>query len=264
MSRRSWQGKVPALIQVVKVLARQWRMRAAVKAPTTVESMKEYLALPYRTLLSSIEKHTQHSFQRSDLEHFAWYSDRPLERVPTLPRGPFYASEQENDLGLPEVYASGKELAALQIIRDELTKCDEDGRTRFIVEELQDAHPGVIAAVLASTKGEPADAGAKKPKKRRGRQSRSDKRKRRKRKRKSVIRVPSRKRGGRPRSAEVEEVQAYVYRRWIKGDKLAAIRRGAEKQFGPSRAPKEDSHVTREAKRYAKKKSLPTERMTQD
>jgi hypothetical protein len=67
------------------------------------------------------------------------------------------------------------------------------------------------------------------------------------------------RRGGRPRSSKVDEVRAYIYQRWIKGDKLQAIRRGAERTF-PGRGPKEDSHVTREAKRYAEKHGLPTDR----
>jgi hypothetical protein len=72
--------------------------------------------------------------------------------------------------------------------------------------------------------------------------------------------TPTLNKGGRPRSAEVEAVQAYIYERWIKGDKLAKIRAGAEATFGRDRAPKEDAHVTREAHRYAAKKSLPTDR----
>jgi hypothetical protein len=69
-----------------------------------------------------------------------------------------------------------------------------------------------------------------------------------------------RNKGGRPRSDEVEEVQSYIYDRWIKGDKLAAIRAGAVAKYGADRAPKEDSHVTREAMRYAKKNGKRTNR----
>jgi hypothetical protein len=71
---------------------------------------------------------------------------------------------------------------------------------------------------------------------------------------------PPEPKGGRPRSHEVEEVQAYVYKRWIKGHKLAAIRQGAVSKFGEDRAPQEDAHVTQAAKRYAKKHGLPTAR----
>ena len=46
------------------------------------------------------------------------------------------------------------------------------------------------------------------------------------------------KRGGRPRSAAVEEVQAYLYRRWIKGDKLAAIRAGGRREVRKCLPPK--------------------------
>jgi hypothetical protein len=69
-------------------------------------------------------------------------------------------------------------------------------------------------------------------------------------------------RGGRPRSTRVNEVQEYVYKRWIKGDKLASIRMGAETRFGKARAPKEDSHVSTMAQRYAEKHTppLPTNR----
>jgi hypothetical protein len=66
--------------------------------------------------------------------------------------------------------------------------------------------------------------------------------------------------GGRPRSSEVEEVQKYIYERWIKGDKLAAIRNSAEKEFGVNRAPVEDAHVTQAAKRYAEKHGLSVDR----
>ena len=69
--------------------------------------------------------------------------------------------------------------------------------------------------------------------------------------------------GGRPRSAEVEEVQKYIYERWIKGDKLAAIKTGAEKEFGVNRAPAEEAHVTQAAKRYAAKHGLSTDRKLQ-
>jgi hypothetical protein len=68
------------------------------------------------------------------------------------------------------------------------------------------------------------------------------------------------KRGGRPRSPAVDEVQAYLYGRWIKGDKLTAIRTGAERIFGRARAPKEDAHVTEGAHRYARRNGLPKNR----
>ncbi len=68
------------------------------------------------------------------------------------------------------------------------------------------------------------------------------------------------KKGGRLRSDEVEEVQKYIYDRWIKGDKLSAIRAGAVDDFGAQRAPKEDAHITLQAKRYAAKHGLSTTR----
>ncbi len=69
-------------------------------------------------------------------------------------------------------------------------------------------------------------------------------------------------RGGRPRNAKVEEVQAYIYDRWIKGDKLAAIRAAVATKYGREWAPKEDSHVSQAARRYAEKHSLSTNRPT--
>jgi hypothetical protein len=63
--------------------------------------------------------------------------------------------------------------------------------------------------------------------------------------------------GGRPVSKEVEEVQKYVYERWVNGDKLAAIRAGAASKFGERRAPREDATVTVMATRYATKHNLP-------
>lgn len=66
--------------------------------------------------------------------------------------------------------------------------------------------------------------------------------------------------GGRPPRDDVAEVGKYLYDRWIKGDKLAAIREGAKKKFGADRAPTEDAHVTRDAQRYARKKGLPVTR----
>ena len=73
----------------------------------------------------------------------------------------------------------------------------------------------------------------------------------------SARRVPAKKtvkkkrgNGGRPRSAEVEEVQKYIYERWIKGDKLAAIKNGAEQKFGVNRAP------CRRSSRYASSQAV--------
>jgi hypothetical protein len=57
---------------------------------------------------------------------------------------------------------------------------------------------------------------------------------------------------GRPRRAGTERVMEFCFEGYNRGDKLAVIRRGASKEFG-SAAPKEDSHVTEYAKRYAKR-----------
>lgn len=66
----------------------------------------------------------------------------------------------------------------------------------------------------------------------------------------TAARVKAKDKGGRPPSAVTQAVYGYCYERWSKGDNLAAIRYGAERQFG-SAAPKEDSHVTEYAKRHA-------------
>ncbi|HLN30034.1 MAG TPA: hypothetical protein VK395_19990 [Gemmataceae bacterium] len=66
-------------------------------------------------------------------------------------------------------------------------------------------------------------------------------------------------RTGRPRSELTLQVQRFCYERYMRngpGDKLPLIRREAARLFGV-RAPKEDSHVTLYAKRYAEKTSSP-------
>lgn len=134
-----------SLIHVVKQLGRDWRTRAADETPATPDSVREYLTLPISKLLSSIEKHTQHSFTRAQLEHFAWYSDRPLDRMPPLPHGAFITPDlSPEELSLPEDYATGEDLRVLRMIRDELVQCDRDGRTAAILAELKTAHPGTL------------------------------------------------------------------------------------------------------------------------
>jgi hypothetical protein len=62
--------------------------------------------------------------------------------------------------------------------------------------------------------------------------------------------------GGRPISTAREAVREYCHARYIRGDKLPAIRLGAVSKFGERFAPKQDGHVTRDVQRYAKKHRL--------
>jgi hypothetical protein len=68
------------------------------------------------------------------------------------------------------------------------------------------------------------------------------------------------RRRGRPRRSDTKEVYAYCYKRWIKGDKLAAIRAGARTEFPDANTPEEDSNVTEYAQRHAERNHLPLNR----
>jgi hypothetical protein len=72
----------------------------------------------------------------------------------------------------------------------------------------------------------------------------------------AIPQPPPKRRGGRRADAETARVHEFCFDRYIKGDKLAIIRRAAEPLFG-SRAPKEDGHVTTYAKRHADKNGIP-------
>jgi hypothetical protein len=63
--------------------------------------------------------------------------------------------------------------------------------------------------------------------------------------------------GGRLITNVREEVRKYCHDRYVRGDKLCAIRIGAGAEYGEENAPKQDAHVTQDAKRYAKKHNLP-------
>jgi hypothetical protein len=62
--------------------------------------------------------------------------------------------------------------------------------------------------------------------------------------------------GGRPPKKQTKELHKYCYERYVRGDKLSAIREGARQVFG-ARAPKQDGHVTGYARRYAEGEGLP-------
>lgn len=62
--------------------------------------------------------------------------------------------------------------------------------------------------------------------------------------------------GGRPRSAQTAEVEEFCYEGHKRGDKLSSIRLAAERLFG-NKAPKQDAHVTLNARRHAEKNGLP-------
>ncbi|HYT89046.1 MAG TPA: hypothetical protein VEL76_10080 [Gemmataceae bacterium] len=65
---------------------------------------------------------------------------------------------------------------------------------------------------------------------------------------------------GRPASPNSAKVRELCYRRYVKGDKLAAIRAEAERLYGEKAAPKSDSNVATIAKQYARKMGLPLNR----
>jgi DNA-binding transcriptional MerR regulator len=67
------------------------------------------------------------------------------------------------------------------------------------------------------------------------------------------------RKGGRPTSPLTEAVYKFCYEGYTSGEKLAAVRARAEKQFG-SHAPKEDSHVRLYARRYAGSHGIPISR----
>src|SRR5437899_3361467 len=113
MSATSSRAKLPLLIQVVKHLAGKWRLeigrryQLAPDRPTTLDDIHEYKSLPIWTLLDLIEKNTVPAFSRALLEHFAWYSNRPLERMPLLEGTQFKEPDSELE-GIPEDLAIGK------------------------------------------------------------------------------------------------------------------------------------------------------------
>ncbi|HZZ78461.1 MAG TPA: hypothetical protein VFE62_08080 [Gemmataceae bacterium] len=127
----------PSLLIVLKQLAREWRVRAHDKTPATRHTLRSYLALPLFNLLRLISEHTQQAFPPAWLQHFAWYSDKPVELMPPLPSRLFTPPDQElDDLGLPSDHATGSDLETLRMIRDELLMCDRDGRTAAILGQL--------------------------------------------------------------------------------------------------------------------------------
>jgi hypothetical protein len=74
--------------------------------------------------------------------------------------------------------------------------------------------------------------------------------------------APAIKRGA-PKKSKTTEVQEYIYERWIKGDRVEAIWRGAVDKFPKSKGynpPSDWSNITRDAKRFAKKFGKSTDR----
>jgi hypothetical protein len=143
MSSRATQVGTPSLVLVVKRLAREWRSLGE-DANTGMNGVKPYLDHPIRTLVRLIERST--SFPASDMEWAAWYSDRPLERTPPKEPGDAFfplLNDPEID-GLLEDFATGDCLQHLRLIHDELNKCDADGRTITILNQLETEIPGTL------------------------------------------------------------------------------------------------------------------------
>jgi hypothetical protein len=67
------------------------------------------------------------------------------------------------------------------------------------------------------------------------------------------------KKAGRPRSADVEAVQAFCYHGYTSGKKLAVIQAQAATEF-PGRGPKDEATVRLYARRYAASRRLPFSR----
>jgi hypothetical protein len=70
---------------------------------------------------------------------------------------------------------------------------------------------------------------------------------------------PKTRRGRKP-SLETAQIYEYCYTRYIRGDKLTAIRLAATRLFPKATPPKEDRDVTLYAKRYAQRNGLPLSR----
>jgi len=161
MSDSTHQGGIPSLFQVMQQLARDWRTHVQnEKNPATVDGVKEYLALPIRTLTSLIAKTL--GYAQAEMEWVAWYSDRAPDRTPRKRVGHFNTPDSDPELdGIPEDLAAGRELEHLRLIHAELTKCDKDGRTAIFAEALQLAREGIKTAralVLRLAKDAPAPA----------------------------------------------------------------------------------------------------------
>jgi hypothetical protein len=166
----------PPLFQIVKQLARRWRQAHDSQAPAVplgpsrppseldpvlrkraiayaVARIKQSTTTPIRTLCSLISKST--SIPKNDVEWMAWYSDTPVMITPTKrPAAPFIPPDSKIG-GLLDEYVTGDALQRLQMIHDEITKCDRDGRTEEILAELAEGHPEVLDVVCA---GKQADA----------------------------------------------------------------------------------------------------------
>jgi hypothetical protein len=68
--------------------------------------------------------------------------------------------------------------------------------------------------------------------------------------------APKKNKRGAPKKSKTTEVQGYIYERWIKGDPVEDIWRGACEKFPQSKGyspPSDWSNITRDAKRFAEK-----------
>jgi hypothetical protein len=144
MSNRASQGYPPSLVQVLKLLAREWRVISE-DATAGMNGVPALLRHPIRTLFRLVEDSTR--IPTNDLEWVAYYSDTPPELTPRkVPGAPFIWPNNDPELdGLLEDYATGQVLHYLRTIHTELEKCDVDGRTDTILNHLEAKHSGLLA-----------------------------------------------------------------------------------------------------------------------
>lgn len=145
MANGNSHGVTPSLTRVIQHLAREWRSRVRRQIGAgTLEGCLEYLNLPVFTLCKLLAETLGYDFEL--IAWLVYYCDRARERTPRKEPGHFSVPDPEFD-GLPEDYLTELGIRQLDSIYAEFEKCDDDGRSAAIFNELEATHPGVFDAV---------------------------------------------------------------------------------------------------------------------